>query len=1203
MSNQIQSTASSTDIDACFNDAGLLFQQGQYDEARARYDRILQASPDNPRALRAVGVVLHHQAKSEEGIEYLERAVFCKPDYGDAYISLGIILKDIGCKQAAVNAYREALALDTESSEVLGEIGSLCLELKQYDEAEKYLDKALDRDPKNWSVHYHRGLLEKTFLRFETAIQHFQKALDLKPDYIYPLAHLAKIFLDQGRHEEACPLLDRVLGIKPDSYNTLSGQLFWLNYKTGTTREMIYRESIAYESIALAKNGTQALTSWDVFPDPDRRLRIGLVSPDFRRHPVGYFVQAFLMLHDREEYEIICYSDVEAEDDLTGLLKDSADSWRRIFGVTDLRLSEMIQRDGIDILIDLTGHTDKNRLCMFMMKPTPIQVTWAGYVGTTGLSAIDYLVSDRFQSPEDAEQYSVEQIVRMPDDYICYCPPDYSPDVAPLPALSNGYVTFGCFNNLSKVSEDAVVLWCEVLKRVPGARLFIKNPSFSDQGTIQRYLDLFASHGISEDRIIAEGKSPHPEMLARYSLVDIQLDTRPYSGGLTTLESLWMGVPVVTLPGELFSSRHSLTHLMNAGLNECVASTRKEYISIACTLANNLEYLAELRRTLRQRMMESPVCDGLGFTENLQQAFRGMWVKWCESQIRSDRTENPTVNSTNMDQLQGDHIDFNDWGNLHSDSGSFDKAIECYEKALEIKPNYVEASYNLGLVYYKLGALNEARRLFKKAILLDPDFVDAHLNLSTVFIHLGRNNEALLSCSKALLLRPDLPEAYNNIGTASLNLSRPEAALEAFRKAVEIRPDYVQAHSNVLYAMHFLSHVKARDLFIESQKWDESHAVPLYKGEARQRTYGNKSPLRIGFVSPDLYRHPVGYFVQSLFMLHNQEEFEIICYSDATIEDEITEILRDSIAQWRWVYGMSDEDLAQRIRDDEIDILIDLAGHSNNNRLLVFARKPAPIQATWAGYIGTTGLSSIDYLISDHYQSPDGADDFATEKIIRLPGDYISYCPPDFAPDVSPLPALSNGYVTFCSFNKMAKISDDALELWAEILNRVDGSHLLMKNPSLIDPIISKKIQMFFQDRGITSDRLVMEGASPHVEMFKRYWAVDIQLDTLPYSGGLTTLESLWMGVPVVTLPGELFSSRHSLTHLMNVGLDECVASTSEEYVSLTCALASDYAHLAELRGTLRQKMMVSAICDGFGFAESMHKAFRYMWERHIESL
>lgn len=1182
-------------------DANTQFQQGNFDDAKKIYQQVLSFNPNTPRALHGMGVTLHKQNISYEGLDYIEAALRLQPEYVDAFISQGKIHKELKEYKAAYNCFKEAYRLYPDSLDNLNDLCYVGIELKKYDEVETYLKRALSLEPDNWASLLNLGILRKRFMRFSEALDCFKKVILIKPTYIDVLGHLATIYISQGLHDLAIPFLKKALELKPDSLFGQSGLIFSKHYKSGSTQKVIFEESLAWEAMAKEINKTRQFTHLNVKADPERYLRIGLVSPDFRRHPVGYFVQSLLMLHDPDEIHIVCYSDVNDEDDLTLLLRDSSDSWRRTLGISDAQAAKMIRRDRIDILVDLAGHTNSNRLAMFITKPAPIQITWAGYVGTTGIRAIDYLISDRFQSTDDAQQYTVEQIYRMPNDYISYCPPDYAPEVSPLPALANGYITFCCFNNLSKISVDVIKLWCEILKRVKNSKLFIKNPSFTDQETISMYLNLFSEFGIAEDRIIADGKSKHLDMLHCYSNVDIQLDTLPYSGGLTTLESLWMGVPVVTLPGELFSSRHSLSHLMNVGLQFCVAKTTEEYIEIACSLAENIENLAQLRSSLRSKMAESPVCNGLEFVEDMQNAFRSMWQKWCTASANLASDEND-LNEDNITPFMGDHIDWNERGNNYSNTGNFSEAIKSYKEALEIKPSYIDATYNLGIVYYKLGALEEAKRLFKKATYLDPDFIDAHLNLSNVLIHLGKNSEAIFSCNNILKIKHDYAEAYNNIGTANLNLGQPQAALLNFKKAIELRPDYAQAHSNVLYVYHFLSQSTSKQIANDSRNWNLLYAAPLFKDEAIRKKYKKKGSIRLGFVSPDFYRHPVGYFVQAFFMLHDSDKFEIYCYSDATIEDDLTGQLRDSVSVWRYISGLSDYDVTQLINDDRIDILIDLAGHSNANRLLVFAAKPAPIQVTWAGYIGTTGLSAIDYLISDFYQSPDGADEFASEKIIRLPDDYISYCPPEFAPEVSALPAILNGYVTFGVFNKMAKISNDALNLWADILKKITTARLWIQNPSLSESSVSSRLLSFFQDHGISADRLIFKGALPHRELLQQYAFVDIQLDTMPYSGGLTTLESIWMGVPVVTLPGELFSSRHSYTHLMNLGHKDWIASSCQDYVSIACNLANDIVMLSGIRSQLRQKMMDSPLCDGLNFAENLQNAFIAMWQNYLDT-
>jgi predicted O-linked N-acetylglucosamine transferase (SPINDLY family) len=294
----------------------------------------------------------------------------------------------------------------------------------------------------------------------------------------------------------------------------------------------------------------------------------------------------------------------------------------------DAALAELIRADGIDILIDLAGHTAKNRLPVFVRKPAPVQASWAGYAGTTGLAAMDYLISDWQETPAGTDQWYCETIIRLPDDYVCYAPPAYAPPVGPLPALQGGGVTFGCFNNLAKLGEEVVGLWSRLLRGLPDSRLLLVTRQLAEPDTVARYRQLFARHGVAR-RVEFSPALPHAELLASYGRLDIALDPFPYGGGLTTLESLWMGVPVVTLAGQSFAGRHSLSHLTVAGLPELVADSEDDYLAIATGLASDLPRLAELRRGLRQRVAASPLVDGARFTANLETAYKQMWHRWC----------------------------------------------------------------------------------------------------------------------------------------------------------------------------------------------------------------------------------------------------------------------------------------------------------------------------------------------------------------------------------------------------------------------------------------------------------------------------------------------------------------------------------------------------------------------------------------------
>ncbi len=359
--------------------------------------------------------------------------------------------------------------------------------------------------------------------------------------------------------------------------------------------------------------------------------------------------------------------------------------------------------------------------------------------------------------------------------------------------------------------------------------------------------------------------------------------------------------------------------------------------------------------------------------------------------------------------------------------------------------------------------------------------------------------------------------------------------------------------------------------------------------------------MRIGFVSPDLGRHPVGYFVAKLLENIPKDQFEVVCYSEH-ITDEMTERLKAASDEWLDITGISDTALATRIRDDRIDILFDLAGHTAKNRLLVFARKPAPVQISWIGYAGTTGLASMDYLLSDNYHTPEGCDPYYSEKIIRLPDDHICYEPPSYAPPVKNLPLINNGYVTFGCFNNPAKLNSDVLQTWSKILKQLPDSRLILKYKNMDTASNQERISSNMLKEGLDPSRLIYEGWQPHKDMLERYNDIDMALDPYPFTGGLTTCEALWMGVPVITTPRETFASRQSASYLHNIGLDELIATDVLQYVEMAVNLARDVDRLSSLRSGLRDRMANSALCDGPNFGKNFSAAMRKIWQQHSQS-
>jgi predicted O-linked N-acetylglucosamine transferase (SPINDLY family) len=363
--------------------------------------------------------------------------------------------------------------------------------------------------------------------------------------------------------------------------------------------------------------------------DPERRIRVGYVSSDFRRHPVGFFLQPVLNSHDRAQVEVFCYSSHPQTDDLTEQLRSRADGWRTIASSDDDAAAELIRSDAIDILVDLGGHSGFNRLPTFARKPAPIQASWLGYADTTGLPNIDYLISDRFVCPEQEDGAVVEQVVRLPEAFLCYTPPEDAPPVPPLPALSRGHVTFGCFNNIAKVTPDVIRLWAEILRAVPESRLFLKTRSLGEHSVRSRYASLFAHHEVSPERVVFEGASPRADYLAAYGRVDIALDPFPFNGGTTTLDALWMGVPVISLQGDRPVCRLGASHLSAAGCGDLVVRSPQDYLQKAVALASDVRQLSHLRAALRRQVLDSPICDSSRFTRGLEKAYRAMWHGWC----------------------------------------------------------------------------------------------------------------------------------------------------------------------------------------------------------------------------------------------------------------------------------------------------------------------------------------------------------------------------------------------------------------------------------------------------------------------------------------------------------------------------------------------------------------------------------------------
>ncbi|HML15199.1 MAG TPA: tetratricopeptide repeat protein [Xanthobacteraceae bacterium] len=543
-------------------------------------------------------------------------------------------------------------------------------------------------------------------------------------------------------------------------------------------------------------------------------------------------------------------------------------------------------------------------------------------------------------------------------------------------------------------------------------------------------------------------------------------------------------------------------------------------------------------------------------------------------------------------------------GIKHHHAGRLAEAEACYRRVLAAQPDHADALHLLGVIAHQAKRHDVAVEIIGRAINRNRKDPLYFCNLGAALKELSKLDEAVAAYRQAIRLKPDLAEAYSNLGVALFDQGKIEEAIVAYRQAIGIKPDYAEAHSNLLFCLNCDDRMTADQLFAAHREWNERYGrqAPRPTAYANDRDAGRR--LRIGYVSPDFWLHSVAFFVEPLLKSHDRRVVEVFCYAEVERPDTATAHLRGLADGWLVTVGMSDEKLAERIRADGIDILVDLAGHTARNRLRVFARKPAPVQVTWLGYPNTTGLEAIDYRLVDAVTDPGGeADAWASETLVRLDGGFLCYGGLKDAPQPAAPPCLQSGTVTFGSFNNPIKLSAATFDAWATLLGRLPQARLLLKGKQFADATTRALCLARLGERGVAAERVELlawvPDAAAHLAVYHR---VDIALDPFPYNGTTTTCESLWMGVPVVTLRGDRHAGRVGASLLGQIGLTDLIGNSVEEYVEIALALAGNPVRLNELRRSLRPCLAASPLCDGGAFAHKTEAAFRRMWQWWCEA-
>jgi protein O-GlcNAc transferase len=548
---------------------------------------------------------------------------------------------------------------------------------------------------------------------------------------------------------------------------------------------------------------------------------------------------------------------------------------------------------------------------------------------------------------------------------------------------------------------------------------------------------------------------------------------------------------------------------------------------------------------------------------------------------------------------------YNGLGNALQEKKEFDEAITCYKEAMRINPNDPTAYINIGIAMHNNGKFDDAITYLQKAVSLNPNIEMTYNYLGFSMFCQDRLSEAIQNFEASLRINPHSFIALSRLGQTLQKQGKVIEAENLYRRALQIQPNDIILHEALLMNMLYNFRYDSQTIFFEHVLFAKQFEKPLQSVISPSSSKKSlKRKLKIGYVSPDFRSHSVSYFIEPVLSSHDKEQFEVFCYSLFSEKDEVTTRLQKHVDHWQNIIEMSDEEAAESIQTDEIDILVDLAGFTANNRMFLFARKPAPIQASWIGYPATTGFSTIDYKIVDSYTDPTGiSEQFYTEKLMRLPECFLCYLPERNSPEVSSLPALVSDHITFGSFNYFTKVSPEVLDLWIQILKTIPDSRLILKSQCFSDRLTREYVKDLFEHQGIESLRIDLLGWKPsirsHLEIYNH---IDIGLDTFPYNGTTTTCEALWMGVPVITLAGDTHRSRVGMSLLSNIGLPEFISRNAEEYLEIAIRTASDFSKLNSLRNGLRERVAHSALTDINRFINNLENSYKEMWRKYCET-
>ena len=1024
----------------------------------------------------------------------------------------------------------------------------------------------------------------------EACLRQAEQAGDL-PDWCRGAcaSALARIYEKTGRLEEAERALRASLAEKTAATGLRAEYSNWLFH-------LHYHEKTPQELLAAAQGYGKLLAGIKPYRHARRRsharLRIGYVSPDLDRHIVAFFAYALLMHYDRHAFDVYCYQS-GAEDGVSGELRAQVTVWRNVQGLEDGALARQIYEDEIDVLVDLAGHTAGNRLPVFAYRPAPVQLSAIGYFGTTGVPGMDYVLTDEVVDPPAEEggsdAYFTERLYRLPVSHLCYMWHDRPPAPGEAPLRQTGYVTFGSFNAFAKLGDRVLAAWAEILRRVPGSRLFLKQSVFDTPYGQRLAAAKLQAAGIDLARV--DFALAEPDYLGAYHAVDIALDPFPYPGGGTTCDALYMGVPVVTLAGAYHGARFGAGLLSYAGCPELVADSVADYIERAVALASDPARIEHYHETLRRQVHASPVMQGETYCIEVERAYQVMYARFLH---REDLAAGAAPARAALTRA----YDAGDWEEAVQAAGAL---VGCTARAEE--GGFAD---RVGMAYLNLADFPRAGYWLARGERQRRELPAYHawaLGLAAAqqkryraavshFAEAERGSDA----ERGELREAFLADLYTRHAAARLVCGETEEAAADYRRAARhavTLKDRVGMTSSWLLSLH--NRVHAPEELLKFHRSFNEVLKGIAKPYAQPLARHRHARLRIGYLSPDFRQQVMFYFYYQLLAGADRTQFELYAYSLGYQQDGFTEQVRQAVDVFRSLAGADYAAIAKAIYDDEIDVLVDLCGHTANSGLAALAWRPAPVQVSGLGYVDTTGLAAVDYLLTDDACDPRGAQAFLSEQPLYLRS-LFCYTGRSDVPQPQGTPCRENGYVTFGVFNRWQKVTDEMIALWKEIADAVPGAHFLLKGEAFGDDRLADEVYARLAAHGLPMAHVTLEPAS--ADYMTRYLDVDIALDTYPYVGGGTTCDALYMGVPVVTRYGAARSTRYALSMLRAAGLPELAAATAADYVRCAVALAGDAELLDRLHRNLRQMLLASPLMDTPAYVRELEAAYRRLFRQ-----